>query len=67
MKQKENLYKFIFCFLNKDGSVQRDLYDCEIYYDEDIWAEDEEKAKEKFLEQFIYNGVEPEIVDILEV
>ena len=58
-------YSIVFCFLTKDGRVQTDDYGCEIYYRDEIKAPSDEKAKEKFLEQFIYNEIKPEIVDII--
>lgn len=58
-------YSIIYCFLKSDGSVQTDDYGCEMYHRDEIEAPSDEKAKEKFMEQFIYNGIKPEIVDII--
>ena len=59
-------YKIIFCFLDKNNAVQTDEYGCEMYYDEEVVAESEEKAVEKFKEYFMYDNLaKPEIMDII--
>ena len=57
-------YRFIFCFLKADGSVQTDFDGQEIYYDDIVEEKSVKKAREKFLEQFMYDD-KPEIVEIM--
>lgn len=57
------VYNIYFCFLNKDGSVERDEYGCEIYHKEQILAVNEKQAKQLFYKDFKDN--KPEIVDII--
>ena len=59
-------YEIIYCFLNKDGSIQRDEYDNEEFWGEDIWAETQEEAEHKFRAYFEAKKMNVEIVDIIE-
>ena len=58
-------YKIYYCFLDKNNAVKTDEYGCEMYYDEEVVAQNKKEAIEKFKEQFIYNGIKPEIVEII--
>ena len=59
-------YKIIFCFLDKNNAVQTDEYGCEMYYDEEVVAESEEKAKQDFMAYFQAREIKNvEIVDII--
>lgn len=58
-------YKIYYCFLDKNNAVQTDEYGCEMYYNEEIEAKSQKEAIEKFNKQFIYNGIKPEIVEII--
>ena len=58
-------YKIYYCFLDKNNAVQTDEYGCEMYYDEEVVAQNQKEAIEKFNEQFIYNCIKPEIVEII--
>lgn len=58
-------YNIYYCFLDKKNAVQTDEYGCESYYVEEVEAQSQKEAIEKFNEQFIYNGIKPEIVEII--
>ena len=59
-------YKIMFCFLDKNGMVERDKEEQEIYHDEEVEAESEEMAVKKFKEQFMYDDlIKPEIVEVI--
>lgn len=55
-------YEFIFCFLKKDGSVETDEYDCEMYHRESVEAISATDALRKFYRKF---ENKPEIVEII--
>ena len=61
----ESLYIIYYCFTTADGMIQTDDYGCEEYFDEEIWAESEEKAVEKFKKYFDNRKMDVEIVDII--
>ena len=59
-------YKIYYCFLDKNNAVQTDEYGCEMYYDEEVVAQNQKEAIEKFKEQFIYDDLaKPEIMDVI--
>ena len=57
-----NKYHIFFCFLDKDGRIERDKYEQEKYYSEVIEALSETEALEKFYKNF---EIRPEVVDIV--
>lgn len=62
----EHLYRIMFCFVKEDGTIQTDDYGCEEYHSEEIWAVDEEKAKQDFMRYFQLKEIKNvEIVDII--
>ena len=57
-------YKFIFCFLKADGSVETNDNGDEMYYDEEFEADRVTEALRKFKRYFKHFDSKPEIMKI---